>query len=437
MKLTRICHNLFLNYFILALFFYFFLKLIGGPFLTPDSFSYINQSKNLLANIGSWHPLGYSVFLKVIANNGQNLIFATSVLIVFFVFSFSKLTEKVLITKKSKCLAIVALVFLWLIPMISVWSEALFMSILMLSIRHLFLMNDSVSLDYKNFLILMLLMIMLILTRSTGVFFLPVFCIGTFIIFKKHISIKLSILISTIIFFIPLFVSKSSVGLTSFAEEMNHKNQICKQSLISLNRLPLCDLNSMQQVCLHDTQNLIGPNGKFDMTSLNFLHFDKSSPYMIWQNSYSTNYCDLLKLTYLELITHIPFKFISNYVMSFLNLYGKAESTELGRSYKEVTADSFIPALDKSGRLASYMLSKLVFLVYLVPFLLIFVSKFFNFQIIVLYALSISHALGLALNNSFLVLRYQIIHQSLLLFCLIFIYKLIIEHKTKNWKPYV
>lgn len=228
--------------------------LLGGALQTPDSLVYLNIARVPFSNAGSWHPMGFPLFLFPFAKSPIAVLFGLALL-------------------SGICSALIWIwianpnrrkrwnVLLWLALFLTpdflmihsaVWSETLFVTVAIA----IALALDSELPRGPRICLVVLLSVYLALVRHAGLFLVPAICVGIAIGYRRRgavISRKSFVGISMVsILVTALLVFSNLKGRVPDGEDSGIAKQACVQGIVALTPLDICRRGMAPHLCSLD-----------------------------------------------------------------------------------------------------------------------------------------------------------------------------------------
>jgi hypothetical protein len=250
--------------------------------------------------------------------------------------------------------------------------------------------------------------------RSMGLFILPALVATiALVLWQQKQSLKSSIPKILALGIIPLIIN-GAIRPTNPANKL----LACHCALLNLSFLELCKYDSMKVICEADRDKMLRVNSDFDFQHQVDLQFFPQSPFL--QPGITENLCSHFRNTFFEILSTDPLELISGYIKLYWAQFGSWKVSERGNpTTLDENTIRYSESLDK-------LLSFLNQLFKLIPLLLLLSFYFLRKvprAILFLWFAAIFHAAGLTAINGLLALRYQSIHQGLLITFLILAWK--------------
>lgn len=408
---------------------------LGAPLYSPDSRAYQLMSQDPLSHIRDWHPVAFPTlvhflrYLRIFNLDSINIIGAGLNFSIFLVL------RKILAPSRALIILFLIIFPNWIMLEAAFWTEALMMLLFFMMI--LVLTSD---LNWKIRLnVSVLLMATSLQTRHAAIFLVPgyfLICLAT--LNNQFFLIKRIVLCGSISFLL-VFIFKQFNG-----SSLPTQNMMCQQFIVSLNPIPYCDSmpNNIRLCAMDPKHQFIGVGHEQNNEEFTALHFATDSLLAQFVGQYGqAEMCTELKSIISQVAKNHSITWFNLMASRVFNQFGSWDESEfpradrnekihkIGHDLFDDIVDFFNPAMEvyKFGLLMYF--GHLCYL----GFTYFRNRSFYNGQIfksvdsdqllgLALCFTGICHAVGISVNNPFLVLRYQAVSQLLLQMGLILIY---------------
>lgn len=385
---------------------------LGGPFQTPDSFGYLKQALAPWSFWASWRPPGISFYLYVTNLLGWKVSSALSVIAATNLSLIYELLKSI----HSHWRWPVFIGFIanapWIMIHCSVWSESLFMTAcLVIAVA---LHRVPVFLVRLGFCLIAFAVGAI--TRHVAVFLLPAVIIALSwpeTLMRHRCLVARWFCVAApafVLLWVGLNISRTGHPLRPVNSDMP-----CMQSLAALNSVPYCQWAPHLALCRMDpARKVVGNPSLETIDGMNQLFFGAESPLRLFaERAGGAAVCAELKKTGMIILRHAPLALFGLELKRFVGSFGAWHATERGQPADSpkfvgsvVFLDDILELFRKMGFLNYLLLG--VFPAFVI------LRKKVNATTAFLVLAACGHALGLALNNPFLTLRYMAVHQLLL-----------------------